>query len=186
MGDACLITGVSPLLFLAKSAEQGQTKRTRRIIERTEGGMRTAEELVQLQEETKERIAARKLKRPLTAKEKQKKCRDHRRYQRKKYHAKVKEEKRLKREAASKIRAEKLAGKAVRRALWEQKKSERELKKAARLDPIKRMSKTDAAYYRGWNDAMRVAAQSPCTLCARNSAHLIQTVPSPQAQSQRS
>ena len=112
--------------------------------------MNTPENLLRLQEEMRVRTAARRKKKEPSAHEAEKGIRKRRLKQRNAYHAKRKEAKRLKREAAAKIRAEKLAARAERRALWEQKKAEREAKKAARRDPVKKLSKQDRAFIDGF------------------------------------
>lgn len=131
--------------------------------------MRTQEQHEKAQEEMRARFATgrkKKKKRP-SVRETERKIRKRRLRHRKAYHAKKKLLRLAGREVAAKVRAEKLAAKAERRLLWEQKKAKREAKKTAMRDPMKKLSKTDAAYYRGWQDAMRVAAQSPCPVCGR-------------------
>jgi hypothetical protein len=121
--------------------------------------MRTPEQLSKDQQEMRARVAGRKVKKPPSKSEAERKIRKRRRNQKKAYHAQVKAEKKLQREAAAKLRAEKLAAKAVRRAIWLEKKAEREAKKAERTNPVKKLSKRDQAFIEGFEAGKRFALE---------------------------
>jgi hypothetical protein len=121
--------------------------------------MRSVEWVERAQKEMRERIAARKLERPLSAKEQEKRIRKRRLVQKKAYHAKKNLLRLAEREAASKLKAQKLAAKAERRLLWEQKRAEREAKKTAIRDPVKKLSKQDRAFIEGFEAGKRFALE---------------------------
>lgn len=123
--------------------------------------MRTQEQHEKAQEEMRARFATgrkKKKKRP-SVRETERKIRKRRLKHRKAYHAKKKLLRLAGREVAAKVRAEKLAAKAERRLLWEQKKAKREAKKTAMRDPMKKLSKQDQAFIEGFEAGKRFALE---------------------------